>query len=151
QERDDAGVGHGPDSIPQSLHVPAVVVTVVVQVPDRTAARLHPPVLAITPVGPPPALDPPPPDHVGHLVPAPAPDERRGHPRIAFDPNLDLLVVPLGHRRLLDHPRALSGNRTYVREGESESTPSRRHESSGGSGQVPRAWRGRSRWSGGCF
>src|SRR6185295_10698420 len=93
----DAGVGHGLDSIPQPLHVPTVVVAVVVQVPDRATARLHPPVLAVTPVGPPPAFDPPPPDHVGHLVPAPAPDERRGHPRVAFDPNLDLLVVPLGH------------------------------------------------------
>jgi hypothetical protein len=77
--------------------VPTVAVAVVVQVPDRAAARLHPPVLAVSSVGPPPALDPPPPDHVGDLVPAAAPDERGGHPGVALDPNLDLLVVPLGH------------------------------------------------------
>src|SRR5262245_30992639 len=103
------------DSIPQALHVPTVAQAVVVQIPDGPAARLDPPVLAVSAVGPPPALDPPAPDHVGHLVPAAPPDEGRGHPGVPFDPNLDLLVVPLGHRfSRSDRPPR---NRTYVREG----------------------------------
>src|SRR5262245_9653409 len=104
-----------PDSIPQALHVPTVAQAVVVQVPDGPAARLDPPVLAVPAVGPPAALDPPTPDHIGDLVPAAPPDEGRGHPGVPFDPNLDLLVVPLGHRfSRSDRPPK---NRTYVREG----------------------------------
>src|SRR5437763_1485541 len=54
-----------------------------------------PPVLAVAPVGPPLPLDPPLADHVGHLVAAPAPLERRRHPGVAFDE--DLFVEALGH------------------------------------------------------
>src|SRR6266545_1877305 len=77
-------------SVPEALHVPPVGRPVVVQVPHRPAPGLHPPVLAVTAVGPPPALDPPPADHVGH-------------------------VVPLGHGRSASILRLAS--RTYVREG----------------------------------
>jgi hypothetical protein len=98
-ERDDTSLGHGGDSIPQPLHVPAIVLAVVVQVPDRAAACLDPPVLAVAAVGPPPALDPPPPDHVDHLVAAAAPLEDRRHPGVAFDPYL--LVESFRHRVLV--------------------------------------------------
>ena len=41
--------------VPQALHVPAVLGSVEVEIPDSAAARLDPPVLAIAAVGPPPA------------------------------------------------------------------------------------------------
>src|SRR6266566_1819900 len=41
-------------SIPQTLQVPAILLAVEVQVPDRAAAGLDPPVLAIAAVVPPP-------------------------------------------------------------------------------------------------
>src|SRR5207253_2459211 len=82
-------------SIPQTLHVPAVLLAVEVQVPDRASAGLDAPVLAVAPVVPPPTLDAPAADHVDHLVPPPAPFEHRRHPRVALDPHL--LVVSLRH------------------------------------------------------
>src|ERR671918_74839 len=84
-------------SVPQPLDVPPVAEMVVIQVPHCAATRLDAPVLAVASVSPPAPFDPPSPDHVGDLVPAPPPDERRGHAGIALDPNIDLLVVALGH------------------------------------------------------
>src|SRR3989442_12680170 len=64
--------------------------------PHRAPPRtLPPPVLAVSTVSPPTAFDPPLPDHVHDLVALPAPLEDRGHPRVAFDPNL--LVEALRH------------------------------------------------------
>src|SRR5262245_61622006 len=111
-----------PDSIPQALHVPTVAQAVVVQIPDGPAARLDPPVLAVSAVGPPAALDPPAPDHVGDLVPAAPPDEGRGHPGVPFDPNLDLLVVPLGHAVSRSTP---SEESNVCSRGNDECTPGR--------------------------
>ena len=64
-------------------------------------------------VGPP--LDPPSSDHVGDLVPAPPPDERRGHAGIALDPDIDLLVVALGHAAPTARDQRSRTNRTCVR------------------------------------
>src|SRR3954449_12653022 len=108
-------------SVPQPFHVPAIALAIEVQIPDGAAARLDPPVLAVASVGPPLPLDPPLADHVGDLVPAPAPLERRRHPGVAFDE--DLFVEALGH--LVPRPvvvpvvvPVVSGlllHRTYVR------------------------------------
>src|SRR6266545_1075885 len=82
-------------SVPQALEVPVIGAAVVVQVPHRAAPGLHPPVLAIAAVLPPPALDPPSPDDVGDLVAAAAPDEGSGKAPVLLHPHF--LVVPLGH------------------------------------------------------
>src|SRR6266545_3587093 len=81
-------------SVPQALEVPVIGAAVVVQVPHRAAPGLHPPVLAIAAVLPPPALDPPSPDDVGDLVAAAAPDEGSGKAPVLLHPHF--LVVPLG-------------------------------------------------------
>src|SRR5438270_1825471 len=78
--------------------MPAPRQTVLVQVDHRSSFRLDPPVLAVTAVLPPPALDPPPPDHVADLIAPSPPQEGRGHPGIAL--HRHRLVVPLGHGRM---------------------------------------------------
>src|SRR5204863_9167509 len=87
-------------SIPQPLQVPPPRPAVLVQVEHHPAARLDPPVLTLAAVLPPPALDPPPADHVADLVPASPPDERRRHPPIAL--HRHPVLVELAHR----HPPA---------------------------------------------
>src|SRR5205085_8019558 len=67
-------------SIPEPLHMPAVVQPVEVQIPHRAAAGLYAPVLPVPTVFPPPSLYPPSTDHVDHLVSASPPLEHRGHP-----------------------------------------------------------------------
>src|SRR5438093_5019365 len=83
-------------SIPQPLYVPTIVLAIEVEVPHRAAPGLDPPILAIAAVCPAAALDPPLPDHIHDLVALPAPLEHRGHPSVAFDP--DLFVEALRHR-----------------------------------------------------
>src|SRR6266446_5677084 len=110
----ERGGGHGYSSIPETLHVPAVVQPVEVQIPDRAAAGLHPPVLPIPTVFPPPPLDLPSTDHVDHHVSATSPLEGRRHPPIPFDP--DLLVDSLGHLWPA-YPNVCSSGRLTVRLG----------------------------------
>src|SRR5438105_784050 len=98
--------------------MPAPRQTVLVQVDHRSPFRLDPPVLAVTAVLPPPALDPPPPDHVADLIAPSPPQERRGHPGIAL--HRHRLVVPLGHGRmswLAPLLLLVPSTRTYVRSG----------------------------------
>ena len=105
--------GRSAPLVPQALHVPGVLRTVVVQVPHGAAAGLDAPVLAVAAVGPPAPLDPPPTDHVGDLVAAATPLEPRGHPGVALDQDL-LVVEPLRHRRSAPTE---GPSRTYVRPG----------------------------------
>src|SRR6266508_6337471 len=84
-------------SVPQALEVPVIGAAVVVQVPHGAAPGLHPPVLAVAAVLPPPALDPPPADHVHHLVPAVPPPERGRHAAVGLHLDPDLVVVALRH------------------------------------------------------
>src|SRR5437773_5295128 len=75
--------------------MPPVRERVVVQIPHRPPPGLHPPVLAVAAIGPPRALDPPPPDHVGDVEPAAPPLEAGGDPSVVVDAHF--LVVPLRH------------------------------------------------------
>src|SRR5712691_2203175 len=89
--------------------MPPFLPAIQVQVHHRSPLRLHPPVLAIAPVLPPPTLDPPPPDDVADLVSPASPKERGGHPRVPL--HRHHLLVELGHA-----PGLVQGRiRTYVR------------------------------------
>ena len=83
---------------PTARPATAVLAAVEVQVPYRATARLDPPVLAVAPVRPPAAFDPPLADHVDDVVTLASPLERAGHPGVSLDP--DLFVEPLRHRGL---------------------------------------------------
>src|SRR5713226_816939 len=99
-------------SVPQALQVPAAGPAVLVEIDHGAASSLDAPVLAVAAVLPPPALDPPPADHVADLVPTAPPDEGRGHPRVPL--HRDEVLVELCHR-LRPHLDRPPPNRTYVR------------------------------------
>ena len=88
--------------------------------PRPRRRRLDAPVLAVAAVGPPPALDPPPADHVADLVARPRHRTPRAYRR---------RVRPGSARRTASSPRSCLVdrpplNRTYVREGRRRYSPS---------------------------